>query len=93
MASIRFSCFLLPFAASVLCAQTPSSDIDKLQFEVASVKPNNSGSQNANLELHPGGRITGTNVALAGLIRNVFSIQPHQLVSAPDWLETARFDI
>ena len=74
-------------------AQAPSSDTDRLQFEVASVKPNNSGSQNSNMELHPGGRITGTNVVLAGLLRTIFNIQPYQLVNAPDWIETARFDI
>ena len=93
MRSIRFSFCVVPLLVSVLTAQAPSSDIDKLQFEVASVKPNNSGSQNSNMELHPGGRITGTNVALAGLIRNNFNVQPYQLVNAPDWIETARFDI
>jgi len=89
--SIRFSFFVIPFLVSALSAQTQA--VDTLQFEVASVKPNNSGSQNANMELHPGGRITGTNVVLAGLIRTIFNIQPYQLVNAPDWLETARFDI
>ena len=91
MISIRFSFFVIPFLVSALSAQTQA--VDTLQFEVASVKPNNSGSQNANMELHPGGRITGTNVVLAGLIRTIFNIQPYQLVNAPDWLETARFDI
>jgi uncharacterized protein (TIGR03435 family) len=91
--SIRLSLFVLPFLVSALSAQTPSPDIEKLQFEVASVKPNNSGTQNSNMELHPGGRITGTNVVLAGLIRNIFNLQPHQLVNAPDWIESARFDI
>jgi uncharacterized protein (TIGR03435 family) len=89
--SIRFSFFVLPFLVSALSAQTPA--IDTLQFEVASVKPNKSGSQNSNMELHPGGRITGTNVALGGLLRTVFNLQPHQLVNAPDWIDTDRFDI
>jgi len=89
--SIRFSLFVLPFLVSGLSAQTPA--IDTLQFEVASVKPNNSGSPNANIELHPGGRITATNVALAGLIRNIFNLQPYQLVNAPEWIETERFNI
>jgi uncharacterized protein (TIGR03435 family) len=93
MRSLRFSFFVFPFLVSVLSAQAPSPDIDTLQFEVASVKPNNSGSQNSNMELHPGGRITGTNVVLAGLIRTIFNIQPYQLVNPPGWIETARFDI
>ena len=91
MISIRFSFFVLPFLVSAVLAQTP--DIDKLQFQVASVKPNISGSPNANIELHPGGRVTATNVVLANLMRNVFNLQPYQLVNAPDWIETARFDI
>ena len=93
MRSIRFSFFVLPFLCAALSAQAPSPDIDALRFEVTSVKANNSGSQNANLELHPGGRVTGTNVALIGLIRNVYTLQPFQLVSAPGWIESARFDI
>lgn len=88
--SIRLSFFVLPFLVTALSAQT--SDIDKLQFEVASVRLNNSGSPNANLELHPGGRITGTNVVLANVIRTIFNIQPYQLVNAPGWIETVRFD-
>jgi uncharacterized protein (TIGR03435 family) len=86
----RFVGFAL-LLSGALSAQT--ADIEKLQFEVASVKPNNSGSQNSNMELHPGGRITGTNVAVGGLIRTIFNLQPYQLVNAPDWIDTARFDI
>ena len=87
---VRFVGFGLLLSAA-LSAQV--SDIETLQFEVASVKPNNSGSQNSNMELHPGGRVTGTNVALGGLLRTVFNLQPHQLVNAPEWIDTARFDI
>ena len=91
MRAIRLSLFVLPFLVSGLSAQT--SNIDTVRFEVASVKPNVSGSANSNIELHPGGRITATNVVLAGLMRNIFNLQPYQLVNAPGWIETARFDI
>ena len=50
--SIRFSLlFFLStfFAPSVLSAQSPSSDIEKLQFEVASVKPNKTGNPNSSV--------------------------------------------
>jgi uncharacterized protein (TIGR03435 family) len=87
---VGFLGFALLLSAS-LSAQAPN--IDALQFEVASVKPNTSGSQNSNMQLHPGGRVTGTNVALGGLLRTVFNLQPHQLVNAPEWIDTARFDI
>ena len=39
MISIRFSFFVFPFLVSVLSAQAPSSNMEKTQFEVASVKP------------------------------------------------------
>jgi uncharacterized protein (TIGR03435 family) len=87
---VRFVGFGVLLSAA-LSAQAPN--IDALQFEVASVKPNTSGSQNSNMQLHPGGRVTGTNVALGGLLRTVFNLQPHQLINAPEWIDTARFDI
>ena len=93
MSSIRFSFFVFPFLVSILSAQAPSSDIDKLQFEVASVKPNKTGDPNSGLGLRPGGRIVATNVALRLLIRNLYNVQADQIVGAPDWIESERFDI
>jgi uncharacterized protein (TIGR03435 family) len=71
----------------------PTADISKLEFEVASVKPNKSGDDNSRLGLQPGGRITATNVALRLLIRNVYNVQAYQIVGEPDWIATERFDI
>lgn len=88
----RVGCAIV-LASAVVGAQASSSGIDALQFEVASVKPNTSASQNSNMQLHPGGRVTGTNVAIGGLLRTVFNLQPHQLVNAPDGIDSARFDI
>ena len=89
--SIRFTLFVLPFIVSVLSAQSP--DIDKLQFEVASVKPNKTGDPNSSLGLQPGGRIVATNVALRLLIRNLYNVQADQIVGGPSWIENERFDI
>ena len=93
MRSIRFSLFLFPFLVSVPSAQVPAPDIDKLQFEVASVKPNKTGDPNSALRLQPGGRIVATNVALRLLIRNLYNVQAEQIAGAPDWIESERFDI
>lgn len=93
MISTRFSLFAVPFVLSALSAQTPSPDIEKLQFEVASVKPNKTGDPNSALRLQPGGRIVATNVALRLLIRNLYNVQADQITGAPDWIETERFDI
>src|SRR5688572_18471264 len=80
--------FLLTAALS---AQTP--DIEKLQFEVASVKPNKTGDTSSALRLQPGGRIVATNVALRLLIRNLYNVQADQIVGGPPWIESERFDI
>jgi uncharacterized protein (TIGR03435 family) len=91
MFSIRFSFFVFPFIVSVLSAQSP--DIDTLQFEVASVKPNKTADPNSSLRLQPGGRIVATNVALRLLIRNLYNVQADQIVGGPPWIESERFDI
>ena len=62
-------------------------------FEVASVKQNKSGGGLIGLGMQPGGRYTATNVPLRLLIQNAYQIQPNQLVGAPGWLDTDRFDI
>jgi uncharacterized protein (TIGR03435 family) len=62
-------------------------------FEVASVKPNKSGEPFVRIGNQPGGRFTATNVPLRLLIRNAYQIQDFQLIGAPDWVSSDRFDI
>ena len=74
-------------------AQTPPSTGGDPKFEVASVKPNTSGDGRVMIGVQPGGRYTATNVPLRFLIRNAYGIQDFQLVGAPDWIDSERFDI
>jgi bla regulator protein blaR1 len=82
-----------------LNAQSPvprpdsSAAPSSLTFEVASVKPNKSGEPFVRLGIQPGGRYTATNVPLRLLIRNAYQIQDFQLIGAPDWVSSDRFDI
>ena len=70
--------------------QTPPSPA----FEVASVKPNNSGQAQFSFNyLRAGGRFTATNVTLHMLIRNSYQVQDSQIVGGPKWLNSDRFDI
>jgi uncharacterized protein (TIGR03435 family) len=62
-------------------------------FEVASVRPNTSGDGRVMIGLQPGGRYTATNVPLRLLIRNAYQVQDFQLVDAPGWISSERFDI
>ena len=61
-------------------------------FEVASVKPNRSGSAESNFDSRPGGRLTAANVSLKELIRLAFGVKDYQ-IRAPEWIGAARYDI
>jgi uncharacterized protein (TIGR03435 family) len=62
------------------------------EFEVASIKANNSGEQRTSMRALPG-RIEGTNRTLKLLIQNAYRLQDFQIVGGPGWLNSARFDI
>jgi uncharacterized protein (TIGR03435 family) len=64
------------------------------RFEVASVKPNNSGDTHAPSIILPGGRFTATNNPVRALIRNAYSITAEsRLQGGPAWIDSARYDI
>jgi uncharacterized protein (TIGR03435 family) len=62
-------------------------------FEVAAVKPNKSGQIAAQIDDAPGGRFVATNATLRRLILEAYRIPDQQLVDAPDWTQTERFDV
>ena len=74
-------------------AQVVKSDGPKPQFEIATIRPDTSGEQGAQLGPRPGGRLIGTNQTVRNLIRNAFNVQPDQLLGGPDWMDSDRFDI
>src|SRR3954469_22838020 len=51
-----------------IAAHQRSAGSSELQFEVASVKPNKSGSNRVNFTPQPGGRFTATNVSVMDLL-------------------------
>jgi len=62
-------------------------------FEVASVKPNKSGTTQANIGMPPNG-VNLVNLPLRGIIQLFFQInQPSKVIGIPDWTITERFDI
>jgi len=60
---------------------------------VASIRPNNSAEARTFTEYFPGGRFSATAVTVRGLLRIAYRIQDYQLVGAPEWFSTQRFDI
>jgi len=91
---------------AALTAQTPQTPIDEIvhqrpkpepppggwAFEVASIKPNNSGDGRVLLGMQPG-RFTATNVTLRMLIRNAYQLQDFQITGGPAWLGSDHFDV
>ena len=74
--------------AGVLAAQTPASPA----FDVASIKPNNSGDGRVMMQNQPG-RFTATNITLRILIRNAYQLQEFQISGGPSWLTSDHFDV
>jgi uncharacterized protein (TIGR03435 family) len=65
---------------------------DLPKFEVASIKPGGPAGR-VGIFTPPGGRLEATNVPLRMLITFAYGIQDFQLVSAPRWIDTERFDV
>jgi uncharacterized protein (TIGR03435 family) len=78
---------LLLTIPTLLAAQRPVS------FEVASVRPNRSGSLNTRINLMEGGRLSIVNASLKTLIRNAYALQAFQFDGGPPWLDTDMYDI
>jgi uncharacterized protein (TIGR03435 family) len=73
-------------------AQT-SAPAETPQFEVASVRPNTSGDNKISARTFPGGRYEAINIPPRELIINSYGLQEQQMVGAPDWIASERFDI
>ena len=76
-------------AVAALAAQTPPG---APAFEVASIKPNNSGDGRVMMQNQPG-RFIATNITLRMLIRNAYQLQDFQISGGPGWMTSDHFDI
>jgi uncharacterized protein (TIGR03435 family) len=62
-------------------------------FEVATIKPNNTGGSSMQRLTVNGRNFDTVNSSLGDLMQFGFSIQSKQILGAPDWLDKDRFDI
>jgi len=81
---------LLPLACALvatasLAAQEPS-------FDVASIRPSQ-GTQTSDIRPTPFGRLTATNTTTRALILRAYGLVDAQLIGAPAWLNTERYEI
>jgi uncharacterized protein (TIGR03435 family) len=73
-------------------AQTIAGTVPR-SFDVASIKPNQTGSDSRRAGTSPGGRFTATNVSLKLLISRAFGVPESQIERGPGWIETEKYDI
>src|SRR4051812_7168416 len=67
---------------------------EPLVFDVASIKPNNSGAVGQSVRFYPpSGRVTITNATLKGLIIQSYGVQESQIAGGPGWMASDHFDI
>jgi uncharacterized protein (TIGR03435 family) len=92
----RFAVTLILGMAAIAIAVIPAvsqTPGQKPTFEVASIKPNNSGSGSSRTSADSNsGRLIATNVTLRSFILSCYHLFDFQLVGGPDWMDSARFD-
>lgn len=62
-------------------------------FEVATIKPNNSGQRGLQALTFRGRNFITENSSLADLMMFAYGVQMKQIVGAPEWIEKDRYDI
>jgi uncharacterized protein (TIGR03435 family) len=86
IARARLATIAVGVIVCVPAAQEPS-------FEVASLKPNKSGSNNIGIRFPGVGQFNVINMPLREMIRFAYDLQPMQIEGGPDWISSDRFDI
>lgn len=90
---IRFVVAALVLSAvAQVSGQAPDSEAH-LGFEVASVKPNLTLGTNMSINDAPGGQLNCSNVTLRQLISFAYNVRDYQILEAPGWAGTERYDV
>jgi len=87
-AMVVIQCAATAFARSQGAASQPLPS-----FDVASVKQNDSVGESGRISGPTPGRFTVTNVPLRFIMLYGYQLLDHQLIGAPDWTFSTRFDI
>lgn len=83
-------------AYSQIPAAGPGGELADVPFEVTSVRENYLSRREAVrafYTMHPSGHFEATWAALRPLISIAYGVRASQIVDAPEWMESARFDI
>jgi uncharacterized protein (TIGR03435 family) len=78
----------------LLLAQAPVKISPDLRFEVASFKPSTVQRDGFGIRPAPGGqRYEAVNCPINVMIQAAYRVKPDQIVGAPAWMNTDRFDM
>lgn len=61
-------------------------------FEVATIKPSQY-ARGVSLQLNPSGLFTTAGTSLSDLVKFAYDLHPRQIVGAPAWFETEKYDV
>src|SRR5262252_867143 len=86
---IAFTGFAIVAASPTIESQSQSTP----SFEVASVKPNNSGQRGGEMPPPVGGKYNATNVSLKELIQYAYHMQDFQISGTQGWMNSDRYDV
>src|SRR5262245_15681207 len=90
----RHALFAIVVIVAVAIPLLPQAgSTDKPSFEVASIKPNNSGDNRVMFRNSGGGRMTIVGATTRMLIQTAYRIRDFQLSGGPGWISSDRFDI
>lgn len=92
----RFSGFgtfpqILVLLCTINAVDSPGQSI--MQFEVASIKLNNSGTATMKFPVPAEGRFRATNFPLKALLSFAYGVLGSEIFGAPDWINSERFDV
>jgi uncharacterized protein (TIGR03435 family) len=73
-------------------AQSAAANPSVFEYDVASIKPNDSGSANIGWRT-PADGFTATNVSLKYVIKMAYRVEDVQIAGAPNWLGSEKYDI
>jgi hypothetical protein len=102
--AMLFSSLMAITCGSPLHAQTqpaspgssrPASDpaAPRVEFEVASIKPNLEGSGDFSWDTAPNGHVTIRNLDVYNLIRGAYGLRDLQILGGPAWIKNRHYDI
>ena len=91
--SVSIRAVALVLIATAVTVRAQSADAERPRFDVASVKPNKNSEGVIHFAVQPGGRMVLTDIPVKQLIRAAYTLQLYQIVDAPPWTESERFDI